>query len=139
MAYKIAVASSDEKNVNLHFGEAKEFLIFVVADDGTFSLAEKRIYSEEVEPAGENFNCNERMSCGCSGNSGAGCGAGSSKKVELIADVRAVVALKIGFNIQRQLEKKAVSSFDVNCGIQEALEKITKYFFSMDNHKPFRK
>ena len=34
----------------------------------------------------------------------------------------------------KQLEKKAISSFDVDCPVQEALEKITKYFHSVDNH-----
>ena len=40
MAYKIAVASSDGINVDLHFGAAKNLLIFTVADDGKFSLEE---------------------------------------------------------------------------------------------------
>ncbi|MBQ3687230.1 MAG: hypothetical protein II932_05315, partial [Treponema sp.] len=68
---------------------------------------------------------------------GGGCGAaGPSARVELLADVRAVVAAKIGFNVTKQLEKKAISGFDVDCTVQEALTKITKYFYSVDNHVP---
>ena len=71
---------------------------------------------------------------GCSGQ-GGGCGSGGpSARVEQLADVRAVVAAKIGFNVTKQLEKKAISSFDVECTVNEALEKITKYFYSVDNH-----
>ena len=133
MAYKIAVASSDGVNVDLHFGAAESFLIFAVSDNGTFELEEKREYKEVSEA--QAADCAEKAGCksGCGNGNGNGCGGGSAK-VELIGDVRAVVAAKIGFNVTKQLERKAIASFDVECSVQEALEKITKYFFSVDNH-----
>ncbi|WP_027728471.1 NifB/NifX family molybdenum-iron cluster-binding protein [Treponema sp. C6A8] len=133
MEYKIAVASSDGVNVDLHFGAAESFLIFAVSDDGTFELKEKREYKEvsELQAA----DCAEKANCksGCGNGNGNGCGGGSAK-VEVIGDVRAVVAAKIGFNVTKQLERKAIASFDVETTVQEALEKITKYFYSVDNH-----
>lgn len=136
MAYKIAVASSDGVNVDLHFGAAESFLIFAVSDNGTFELEEKREYKEvpEVQTA----DCAEKAGCksGCGNRNGNGCGGGSAK-VEVIGDVRAVVAAKIGFNVTKALEKKAIANFDVECPVQEALEKITKYFYSVDNHIRF--
>lgn len=136
MPYKIAVASSDGTNVDLHFGAADSFLIYDVSDEGTFSLAEKRDYN----PADEaEASCTEKAAgCadkGCAG-SGGGCSHGTelSEKVLLIADCRCVVCEKIGFHVTKQLEKKAVAAFDVDCTVQEALEKITKYFHSVDNH-----
>lgn len=140
MAYKIAVASSDGVNVNLHFGAADAFSIYSVDDAGNFSFLEKREVPEDIGV--KNGSCGEsNSSCGsgsgcASFKGGCGNGAGSAK-VELLSDVRAVVAEKIGFNVTKQLEKKAIANFDVDCTVQEALEKITKYFYSVDNHKTF--
>lgn len=139
MAYKIAAASSDGVNIDVHFGAAQSFLIYEVNDKGEFSFLEKRDYDESRE--GESIDGKPVKTAGCHG-SGSGCGqggcsGGASAKVELISDVRAVIAEKIGFNVTKQLEKKAISSFDVDCSVQEALEKITKYFYSVDNHQRF--
>ena len=139
MSYKIAVATSNELYVDLHFGAAKFFSIYEVQDNGEFSFLEKRDYDESRE--GESIDGKPAKTAGCHG-SGSGCGqggcsGGASAKVELISDVRAVIAEKIGFNVTKQLEKKAISSFDVDCSVQEALEKITKYFYSVDNHQRF--
>ena len=138
MSYKIALASSDGVNVDEHFGAASSFLIYEVSDEGAFSLLERRAYdggdeaasSEGCEPAPGGCGTG---GCGGQGN-GCGQGAAVSAKVRLIEDCRSVVAAKIGFNVTKQLEKKAISGFDVDCTVQEALEKITKYFHSVDNH-----
>ena len=139
MAYKIAAASSDGVNIDVHFGAAQSFLIYEVNDKGEFSFLEKRDYDESREA--ESIDGKPAKTAGCHG-SGSGCGqggcsGGASAKVELISDVRAVIAEKIGFNVQKQLEKKAISSFDVDVTVNEALEKITKYFYSVDNHQRF--
>ena len=141
MAYKIAIASSDGINVDIHFGAAQSFLIYAVKDDGTFSEQEKRNVPETAESSNAGNSSNGgcgKDGAGCHGN-GGGCGqgAGISPKVELISDCHCVVAAKIGFNVIKQLERKAIASFDVETTVQEALEKITKYFYSIDNHKTF--
>ena len=135
MAYKIAVASSDGVNVDLHFGAAAEFLIYNVNDEGSFELLEKRKIEEKAAENCGTKNCGS----GCGNGNGGGCGGagGPSARVEQICDVRAVVAAKIGFNVTKALEKKAISGFDVECPVQDALEKITKYFYSVDNHIRF--
>ncbi len=145
MAYKIAVASSDGANVDLHFGEAESLNIYEVLDDGSFSLLEKRKTSDSSgesvsESCGQGRKDCQTGGCRNSNGSGGGCGNGAaSAKVEGICDVRAVVAARIGFNVTKALEKKAIASFDVECPVQEALEKITKYFYSVDNHIRFKK
>lgn len=140
MSYKIAVGSSDGVNVNLKFGEVDKFLIYEVSDE--IKLAEERKYiatsdSSETEQAC-NSSCKGTSKCG--GN-GGGCSGPSevSSKVALIEDCRCVVCLKIGFQAQKQFEKKAISVFDVDCDIKTALEKITFYYKKIDNHEPFRK
>ena len=42
------------------------------------------------------------------------------------------------FQAQKQFEKKAISVFDVECAVDEALEKITFYYGKIDNHESFK-
>ncbi|MBQ1833285.1 MAG: hypothetical protein II114_05890 [Treponema sp.] len=132
MSYKIAVATSDGENVDLHFGAADAFSIYEVSDEGKISFLEKRSASDQISGAEKKGSCGQNVGCG-SGSS-CGCGGEVSEKVLLLDDCRCVVCEKIGFNVTKQLEKKAVASFDVDCPVQVALEKISNYFHSVDNH-----
>ena len=154
MSIKVAVASSDGKNIDLHFGQAKSFLIYEFKD-GKFDFSEKREVPlpEEGSVAGESstsdfstsygsasygagFGCGSGGGCGsgtgCGGGYGGGCGGGPSgplsPAVTLLLDVRAVVAAQIGQNIRRQLEKNAVSVFDIELPLDEALKKLAAYY-----------
>lgn len=133
MSYKIAVATSDGENINETFGSAKNFVIYEVSDGVCKKSGERNFTTEEN-------NCNSKV-CGNSDGCGSGCsGYGKpSAKVEIISDCRAVVCRKIGFNIRKQLERKAISAFDVTCTINEALEKITFYYNRIDKHESLRK
>ena len=79
-------------------------------------------------------------SCNCSG-SGHGCNGGSDaeEKVKILSDCRCVLFKKVGFQAQKQFEKKAISIFDIECEISDAFEKITKYYEKVDSHKSLRK
>ena len=143
MAYKIAVGSSDGINVDLKFGEVTKFLIYEVTDG--IRLSEERIVRNDIETLDISENSCNTSGCssdgsGCSGN-GSGCNGASDviSKVSLISDCRCVVCKKIGFQAQKQFEKKAISVFDVECKIEEALEKITFYYGKIDKHESFRK
>ncbi len=152
MAYYIAVASSNGTTVDIHFGAASEFRIYRVEDDASFSFAETRAAPEETAQDSQQNAGSEGAGTGC-GNADAGCGggtgagggcggagggcgggAGQSAKVASLSDCRAVVCKKIGFNVQKQLEKKAIAGFDVECAVEDALKKITQYFYKIDNH-----
>ena len=141
MAYKIAVGSSDGIYVNLKFGEVTKFLIYEVSDE--IRLVEERIVRNDTEI--QKINDNSCNISGCSkedcGGNGSGCNGSSDviSKVVLISDCRCVVCKKIGFQAQKQFEKKAISVFDVECEINEALEKIAFYYGKMDKHESFRK
>lgn len=137
LAYKIAVGSSDGIYVDLKFGEVTKFLIYEVSDG--IRLAEERIVGNDTEIQNIRENSCSTSACrkeGC-GGSGGGCQGPSDiiSRVDLISDCRCVVCKKIGFQAQRQLEKKAISVFDVMCEIQEALEKITSYYEKLDQCK----
>lgn len=134
------MGSSDGVNVDLKFGEVTKFLIFEVSDE--IRPVEERIISNEKIPANSENSCST-SGCGnggCGGN-GRGCNGSTdvTSKVELISDCRCVVCKKIGFQAQKQFEKKAISVFDVECGVKEALEKIAFYYGKIDKHEPFRK
>lgn len=137
MAYKIAVGSSDKINVDLEFGKVTSFLVYEITDE--IKLLEERfvpnIQNEETCGVPNTLGCGNE---GCSGNRG-GCHGSSDYKVDLISDCRCVVCKKIGFQAQKFFEKKAISVFDVDCEISEALEKISDYYKKTDNHKPFRR
>ena len=144
MPYLIAVASSDEIHVDQSFGGAEGFYIYSV--EGTeYKKAEYRKFEKsdtdaepEKEQSCKEVSCNDGQGRGC-GN-GNGCGQGGAlPKVELIGDCRSLVCKKIGFQATKQLEKKHITSFDVECRIDEALSKIALYFNKIDNHQSLRK
>jgi len=125
VSYKIAVVTSDETNVNLTFGAAPEFIIYEAAS-GEYHKSETREYISSENPG--------IPSGSCSGGNGGRCGGGSehAEKIRLISDCRAVVCTKIGMHAQKQLMIKAISAFDVQCTVEEALDKITAYYRKID-------
>lgn len=137
MSYKIAVASSDEVTIDETFGSAKVFHIYEVTENG-YVKSEERVVVE-----GED-GCKTASACGskggCHNGQGGGCsGQGdASGKIELVSDCRCVVCKKIGFHVQKQLERRAITFFDVDCSVEEALTKISSYFKKVDGHQSLR-
>lgn len=159
MSYKIAIGSSNGTFVDLKFGEVKRFFIYEVekeaklieirdvvdgetdkADNATIPCGNQNRLNEAGNGCGgQSSGCGGQGS-GCGGH-GNGCGGAEDviSKVSTIADCRCVVCKKIGFQAQKQFEKKAISVFDVECPVEEALEKISFYYNKMDRHESFRK
>ncbi len=144
MSIKVAIATSDGLNIDLHFGQAKAFLIYELKDS-KFELTEKReLPASENKPTspeapspqdfgggcgGAGFGCGSGGGCG---GSGGGCGGGASgplaPAVELLLDCRAVVAAQIGQGMGRQFQRNAISVFDIELTIEEALNKLAAYY-----------
>lgn len=155
MAYKIAVVSGDGVNIDLSFGAALVFDIYE-AEGKEYHLIEKREYRLPEEAAsdqtkqpddvqavdgkgcGNENRCKNSRSSGCGAGGGCGGTGESFSKVQLISDCRCVICKKIGFNIQKQLEKLAITGFDVECTVEEALSKITAYLDKIDRHQSLR-
>lgn len=141
MSYKIAIASSDGVHIDETFGAAGEFHIYEVNGEDFAETEIRKVSQTRAETVSQEA-CGSQSGCGQGGCHGAaeGCsgGEGASPKVELIADCRCVVCKKIGFRIQKQLERKAITSFAVSCTIEEALEKIATYFYKVDTHQSLR-
>lgn len=150
MSYLIAVATSDGINIDLTFGATDSFHIYEV--EGT-EYHEKEVRHAIIQERDGNTadiptidsSCSDKKGAGCGsgqgcGEGGGGCGGGGhSAKVDIISDCRSLVCKKIGFQAQKQLEKKAIASFDVECTVEEALTKISGYFSKIDNHISLRR
>lgn len=144
MAYKIAVASSDGVHVDQSFGAADAFHIYEVNDEGDYHLLEIREWKEKemiIQNTGVGCHLADAKAKGTGCGAGSGCGGPgqSIPKLELIADCRSILCSKIGFQVRKQMEKKAIAAFDIEYGVTEALNKITFYFSRIDSHRSLRR
>jgi nitrogen fixation protein NifX len=107
MSIKVAVASSDGKYINQHFGMASQFLIFQLNDDGTHKFLELR----ENKPA-----------CGVDGHSATS----MEDSVKLIADCQVVIASQIGPGAIDILLENNIDPYIAPTFIEDALEKMVE-------------
>jgi len=112
MSYKIAVASSDGKVVNQHFGKATQFLIFEVEKD--------------------NFKFLELLEASAFCNYGEHDDNKLLSAVEVLEGIRAVLVSQIGKGAAQALKIKGIESFDVRDFIEDALKKLIKYYLNID-------
>jgi nitrogen fixation protein NifX len=115
MSYKIAVASSDGKNINEHFGKANEFLIYKV--DGTnYKYLELR----EANSFCNNGQHNENKLL---------------SSVEALAGCRAVLVSNIGNGAAKTLKSNGIEPLEVHGFIENALNKLSAYYAKADVSK----
>lgn len=104
MAYRVAVASTDGKYVNDHFGRARQFLIFEISPDGyQFIELRSNVPSCNLEQADESKH---------------------SKTLELLADCQGVVVARIGPGAERVLAERGIKALTIPDFIDEALKQI---------------
>lgn len=102
MSYRVAVASTDGKYVNDHFGRARQFLIFEINSTGyQFIELRSNVPSCNPEQADEGGHC---------------------KTIELLEDCRAVVVARIGPGAERVLAAHGIRAFTIPDFIDEALQ-----------------
>ena len=128
MSVKVAIASSDGTQVDLHFGKTKRFFIYTLSDT-TFVQTEIREVPLVQEEDSTDFACGS----GCGSGTGCGsCGGSASgplaPSVQLLLDCQAIVAAQIGGNIRKQFERNAISAFDIELPVSEALSKLAAYY-----------
>lgn len=104
MAIRAAVASTDGKVINCHFGKASKFLIFELSDTG-FEYIEIR----EVEPC-----CNR-------GEHKEGAFETAAKK---LCDCNIILVSKIGMTAADFLESRGFAVYEAPFPIKECLEKL---------------
>lgn len=124
MSFKIAVATSDGKNIDTAFATAKKFLILEVESDGK--------YVEEGYRGNPNLALavpNSAGSCGASscGGCGGGCGGGSSYSVEFLWDCHYVLATSFGHKEAKLLNRIFIDALEVSLPIDKAVVKVALY------------
>lgn len=115
MAYKIAVASTDGKFINEHFGRATQFLIFQVTEG-------KYIYQESLktQPYCMQGEHDEHQLKSAS---------------EVLTGCRAVLVSRIGSGAAEILERQGIQALEVQDYIEDALVKIIHYYSKLDNRQ----
>ncbi len=105
---KIAVASTDGKIVDLHFGDADRFLIFKIEDgEGKF----QEIREKTVMPLN---NHQERWVA----------------SIDLINDCKAILCSKIGKEPTLELRKLGIKPIQLDCEVKEAVDECSKHLLS---------
>lgn len=102
MAFRVAVASSDGKQVNLHFGEAGEFLIYDL-ENGDYTQLEKRSIIRSLGHGQAELN----------------------SVFTLLKDCDAVIVSKIGPGAARELLKSGLRVFEAPFSIEAVLQKLS--------------
>jgi nitrogen fixation protein NifX len=105
---KIAVASTDGKLIDLHFGDANRFLIFKILD-GEGKFQEIR----EKTPMSIN-NHQERWVA----------------SIDLIKDCKAVLCSKIGNEPTIELRKLGIKPIQLDCEVKEAVKECSEHLFN---------
>lgn len=110
MGYKIAVASTDGKVVNEHFGRCRAYVVLEVDEDaGTYRFDSIR----NLEPA-------------CKG--GEHEAAGFDVVVQALSDCRVVLTSQIGPAAEQYISTHGLESLEYGGFIEDAVQKIIQYY-----------
>ncbi|KZX15557.1 FeMo cofactor biosynthesis protein NifB [Methanobrevibacter cuticularis] len=102
---KVAVASTDGKKINLHFGDADQFFIFdICADENTFEEVRKKT-KLPLEDHTERWRAS----------------------IDLIEDCKAVLCSKIGKEPHIELRKMGIKAIKLDCNIKDAVKECSKH------------
>lgn len=105
MSYKIAVASSDGKVVNQHFGRSRQFIIFEISDSGEWDFREIRSTSPACT-AGEHSD------------------SSLDRLIKEISDCSVVVVSQIGYGAEQALQNMGIKAYIMPDLIYTALNKV---------------
>jgi predicted Fe-Mo cluster-binding NifX family protein len=107
MSYKVAVASSDGKVINQHFGRSRQFLVFNITDDRKIEFLELR---EGEPPCGFGEHNDDLL----------------AKAVAMISDCRFLLASQIGPGAEGVLRSKGIRTLLASDYINKVLEKLAQ-------------
>lgn len=127
MVYKIAAASSNGKEIDLHFGQLQSVRIYSVNDkDGSFSFDEERTVNRVPEIV------DEKAETGCS------CDDIFVRQVaSSVTDCVYLLVAKIGNRPYRLLQVNNVNCVEAPFPLDEAISKLNTYYVAhrdRENH-----
>jgi len=114
MEYRIAIASSNGESVDQHFGQAENFLVYEVTNNGINFIEDR-----EVKAAS---NGKEHSDIGL------------NRVADTLHDCKAVFVLKIGMKASRYLYQRGLKSFEVDYSLHHIFNILLK-----NQHKRFIK
>jgi hypothetical protein len=128
VAFNVAVATSNGKDIDLHFGKAESLHIYQVELDGSYSEVEVRNISAVSDDSSQAVGCGSGNGCG-SGCGGGGCHPSGYLLdiLEVIKDCKYILAFKVGNNIEKGLKRYNITAFSIDLSIDEAIQKIVTY------------
>jgi predicted Fe-Mo cluster-binding NifX family protein len=104
MPYKIAIASSDGKFVNQHFGKAQQFLIVELKDDGIYEFLELRKNKPTCTVEGHDSTIEDTL--------------------DLISDCDGVLVSQVGPGAADRLIERGIQPIIIPMFIEGALKKV---------------
>jgi predicted Fe-Mo cluster-binding NifX family protein len=135
MAYKIALTSSDGKQVDLHFGHTNDFHILGVDETtGTWEFIEKRTIPEQIDISCQSADCG--AGCGQAAGTGpaaetGGCLGHRDERldavIELLADCRYILTSKVGPKPHMFLKRAGITALESPAEIDFAVSKVNTY------------
>lgn len=108
MTFRVAVASTDGKFINQHFGKADKFLIFDIVGFEEFKFVELR----ENDP-----------SCGSYKDDGK---STTFDTIKLISDCKAVIVSQIGPGASKKLQNEGITPLISPNFIEEVLNELSQ-------------
>ena len=106
--YRVAVASRDGESVNMHYGKADIFYIYIVDDEVGYDFLETR----NVTPVCQEGSHNQ---------------AAMEQSVEQFTDCKYLVASRIGSGAIQALTAAGITGMELPGSIDEAMLKVWKY------------
>ena len=106
MSFRIAAATSDGINIDLHFGHADTLYIYEVHDDGSYKL------DDRINAPGKMQDCENGCGGGCHGG-----GGGFSIDTSFLKGVKYVLAAKIGNGIEKSLLRNNITTPEHPLGV----------------------
>lgn len=104
MSYKVAVASSDGKFINRHFGHSNQFLVFEL-DETNYKFLELR---QNAPPCNGQEHHEGKM----------------AESIDLLSDCRAILASRIGPGAAALLSSRGIIPLEVPDFIDDTLKKL---------------
>ena len=100
---RLAIASSDGKFVNQHFGRAREFIIVDLEEDGSYKFIERRENVPSCNPTGDST---------------------TEETIELISDAEGVLVSQVGPGAGDKLIAHGIQPIIIPMLIDDAMKKI---------------
>ena len=102
---KVAIASTEGITINEHFGRSKEFWIYEIDENGSYTFLQKREVPRDITAAAQHP---------------------AITAIELLSDVEAVLATQIGRQAELELRARGILSLTVNSQVDKALAAYAK-------------